>query len=134
MKNDEEPVGYGKPPNRTKFRPGVSGNPKGRPKRSPSALADIIRDTMNTPLQIREHGRVKSLTRKELAVRLLIDRATKGDLMSADQVLKVRAQAKRHGEMGIEALQILNWLPDPGQTADQKNQDFERGKHVVPRK
>jgi hypothetical protein len=134
MGNDDERIGYGSPPHHAKFKPGVSGNPKGRPKRVPSALADIIRDTMNAPIQFRERGRVKTATRKELAVRLLIDRATKGDLASADQVLKVRAQAKRQGEMGIEALRILNWLPDPGQTADQKNQDFERGKHVAPRK
>ena len=33
--HDQEPdyeVGYGKPPHHTRFKPGVSGNPRGRPK------------------------------------------------------------------------------------------------------
>jgi len=35
-------VGYGKPPKSRRFQPGVSGNPKGRPKRKPLALAETI--------------------------------------------------------------------------------------------
>jgi hypothetical protein len=30
-------IGYGKPPRNGRFKPGVSGNPKGRPKRGPLA-------------------------------------------------------------------------------------------------
>jgi hypothetical protein len=35
MADDE--IGYGKPPLSGRFRPGVSGNPSGRPKRKPNA-------------------------------------------------------------------------------------------------
>ena len=36
-------IGYGKPPASGRFRAGVSGNPKGRPKRKPSPLAERIK-------------------------------------------------------------------------------------------
>ena len=31
-KNPDRPIGYGNPPHHTKFQPGKSGNPNGRPK------------------------------------------------------------------------------------------------------
>jgi hypothetical protein len=34
---DRYEVGYGKPPQNTRFKKGMSGNPKGRPKRTASA-------------------------------------------------------------------------------------------------
>jgi Family of unknown function (DUF5681) len=33
-KNADKPIGYGNPPDHTKFQPGKSGNMKGRPKQS----------------------------------------------------------------------------------------------------
>jgi Family of unknown function (DUF5681) len=33
-KNADKPIGYGNPPDHTKFQPGKSGNPNGRPKQS----------------------------------------------------------------------------------------------------
>ncbi len=134
MTSGDGPIGYGRPPARTRFKPGVSGNPDGRPKRKPSALADIIRDTMNASVRIREHGRTKTVSRKEAAVQMLVRRAVAGDIASAYEILKARSQAKRDGEMGVEALRVLNWLPDEEETAEQKNQNFERSKHVAAKR
>jgi hypothetical protein len=39
---DDYAVGYGRPPKTTQFKPGQSGNPKGRPKGSRSARAELI--------------------------------------------------------------------------------------------
>jgi hypothetical protein len=35
----DEPVGYGRPPTRSQFKKGQSGNPKGRPKKKPQPSA-----------------------------------------------------------------------------------------------
>ena len=118
-------VGYGKPPGKSRFKPGVSGNPKGRPKRKPSALAEIICSVLNAPIDYRERGRVKATTRHELGLKMLVEHAIKGNFSAAELVLKVRAHAQLFGEAEIDKLQISDWLPDyPGQTADQKTQEF----------
>jgi hypothetical protein len=126
-------VGYGKPPRKSRFRSGVSGNPKGRPKRKPSALAGIIRDVLSAPVEYRERGRLKAGTRHELSLKVLVERAIKGDLGAADFILKVRAHGLRYGEAGVDRLQISDWLPDyPGQTADQKTREFVGASNADP--
>jgi hypothetical protein len=116
---------YEKPPNDTRFRPGVSGNPKGRPKRKPSTLAEIIHRALSGPMEYRERGRTMAATRHELSLKMLIEHAIKGNVGAAELVLKARVHAKRYGDAGIDRLQISDWLPDyPGQTADQKTQKF----------
>ena len=48
-------VGYGRPPLHTRFKPGQSGNPKGRPKGAKNEDT-ILREIMNRPIDIREGG------------------------------------------------------------------------------
>jgi hypothetical protein len=123
MTDDE--IGYGKPPKNSRFKPGVSGNPRGRPKRRPLALASIIGNVLTAPIEYREQGRLKETTRHELSLKMLIDHAVKGNLDAAELVLKVRAHAQRFGEPGVDRLRISGWLPDfPGQTAEQKTEEF----------
>jgi hypothetical protein len=117
-------VGCGKPPKTTRYRPGVSGNPKERPRRKPSDIAQIVRDTLSAPIQYREGERVKVATYLELKIKKLIQEAIKGNLAAAELLLKTREHVQRYGDVGIDCLQISNWLPDhPGQTAQQKSRD-----------
>jgi len=48
----DDKVGYRRPPRSGRFKPGVSGNPKGRPKRNLSTLAQIVNDALNDPSPI----------------------------------------------------------------------------------
>jgi Family of unknown function (DUF5681) len=122
-------IGYRKPPKKTRFKPGVSGNPKGRPKCGPSTMAKIIHNVMNAPIEYREKGRIKAASRHELSIKILVERAVKGDIAAAEHLLRVRA----HGEVGSDRLRICDWLPDfPGQTADQKTKDFAGTTAVEP--
>jgi len=117
-------IGWGKPPEETRFKKGVSGNPKGRPKRKPVALAETIQAALNAPMHYRENGRMKTATRDEARLKKLIDRALKGDIGAIDLILVEREQAARLGSSGAETLLITDWLPDyPGQTAEQKTQE-----------
>ena len=45
-------VGYGKPPHHTRFRPGASGNPKGRPK-GVNNLATDIKNALASKITVR---------------------------------------------------------------------------------
>jgi len=118
-------IGYRKPPRKSRFKVGVSGNLKGRPRRKPTPLSEIIHGVLSAPMEYREQGRVELASRLELSLKILVDQAVKGDPNAAEFLLKVRAHAQRYGDAGVETLQIENWLPDyPGQTANQKTQEF----------
>ncbi len=47
-------IGYGKPPVSGRFRAGISGSPKGRPKRKPPPFAERIKTVLNAPIEYRE--------------------------------------------------------------------------------
>ena len=116
-------VGYGKPPIAGRFKPGISGNPRGRPKRQPSAVADHIDDVLAMPMSFREKGRQRVGTRGEVILKVVIDRALAGDLSAAQDLLRLIRQAERSGFTTDTRIEIADWLPDhPGQTAEQKTQ------------
>ena len=49
---DDDDIGHGRPPKRTQFKPGVSGNPKGRPKRKPADVSEVIKDALSGNISI----------------------------------------------------------------------------------
>jgi hypothetical protein len=77
---DREPytVGYGRPPVHSRFKPGQSGNPKGRAKGSKN-LRTILKQVSNEQIQIREGDRPRHMSRMEVLVRTTYARAFKGD-------------------------------------------------------
>ena len=119
-------VGYGKPPKSRRFQAGVSGNPKGRPKRGPIALAETIEKVLKAEIEYRERGRTKFASAQELSLKMLVDRAVSGDLEAAEIVVKIRERAGRYGDAGVEQIEISDWMPDyPGQSGEQKAQDLK---------
>ena len=126
-------VGYGKPPVSRRFRPGVSGNPKRRPKRRPTALAERIKTVLNSPISYRERGRTKVATYREPSLKMLVDKAIGGDLDAADLALKILAHAERYGDPGVDPITVENWIGDyPDQSANQKTADFAAGRDAKP--
>jgi len=126
-------IGYGKPPLSGRFRAGVSGNPRGRPKREPTPLAERIKAVLNAPIEYRELGRTKVATHRELSLKVLVDRAISGDLGAAELILKIRAFAERYGDPGLDPILVENWIADyPDQTANQKTADFATERDAAP--
>jgi hypothetical protein len=75
-------LGYGKPPKDSQFAAGRSGNPKGRPKGSAN-LAAALNRALKEKVEIVEHGRRKSITKLDAAVKAMVNRAVKGDAKAA---------------------------------------------------
>jgi hypothetical protein len=71
-------VGYGRPPLHSRFKPGQSGNPKGRAKQSRN-MRTIVQQVLNEDMQIREGGRVRRMSAIEALVRTTLARSFKGD-------------------------------------------------------
>jgi Family of unknown function (DUF5681) len=126
-------VGCGRPPSSGRFRAGVSGNPKGRPKHRPTPLAEIIENALNDLIEYRERGRTKVATYRELSLKLLVERAVSGDLEAAELALKILGRAARYGDAGLDPILVENWIADyPGQTADQKTAEVSAGRDATP--
>ena len=65
-------TGYGKPPKHTQFKPGHSGNPRGRP-RGQQNFKTVIEQALNEKITIREGDRTRKVTRMEAtSVRSLV--------------------------------------------------------------
>ncbi len=94
MRDDEEPIGYGRPPSWTRFKPGTSGNPRGRPRKAapPSLHADdspsdaILRAELAKKRRYKEAGKIKEASTAELLGRAEIDTALKGNPLAQRHV------------------------------------------------
>ena len=73
------PVGYGQPPQETRFRKGQSGNPQGRPKGSLN-MAGVLLRTLREPVVVTASGRRKTITKLEAAMTQITNKAASGDL------------------------------------------------------
>jgi len=72
-------VGYRNPPEKSRFKTGQSGNPRGRPKGALN-LATILERTLREPVIIVENGKRKTVTKIEAAIKELVNQAASGDL------------------------------------------------------
>jgi Family of unknown function (DUF5681) len=70
-------VGYGRPPAETRFKPGVSGNPKGRSKKTPS-FSDVTEQVFNEHVEMRVGDRVLRMSNRQALVRSAIRQALAG--------------------------------------------------------
>lgn len=91
----DETVGYGRPPKHTRFQKGQSGNPAGRPKGALN-LATILARILQEPVVITEHGRKTTITKFEAVVKQVTNKAVLGDARASDQVFTlVQAQERQ---------------------------------------
>jgi hypothetical protein len=94
--SDDDDVGYGKPPRTHQFKPGTSGNPKGRPKGAKSE-ATILQDLLQQKIGLNERGKTRKITLHEAILRRIVEDCLKGNTKSAAFLLN-RYQAMTSGE------------------------------------
>jgi hypothetical protein len=110
----KKPVGYGSPPEGSRFKKGISGNPKGRPKGSLN-VATVFAKTLRERVVINEHGKRKTVTKLEAALKQLANKAASGDLRAFPQLVALArdieakqsmpgAQAPVLGELDLEVI------------------------------
>ena len=90
-------VGYGKPPKNARFRKGKSGNPKGRPSGTRN-LATVLQEALKETVIISDNGVRRTVTKLELAVHQLVNKAAEGDLQAMRQLATLANSAESEDE------------------------------------
>lgn len=89
---DDYAVGYRRPPRDTQFKPGRSGNPKGRPKAAKS-MNTVVRDNLTQKVTIRTANGTRRITRIEAVIHKTIELAMKGNPRALTELLKLYSMA-----------------------------------------
>ena len=71
-------IGYGKPPKRTQFKPGQSGNPRG-PRAGTKSFKTLIERELNSTIMIKTDVGTRKTTKREAAAMQVVNAAVKGD-------------------------------------------------------
>lgn len=77
--HEEYAVGYGRPPKETRFKPGSSGNPRGRPKGARGLKTDLKAE-LSKKVTVNDGGKKRSMTKQQLFMNQLTTKAAKGNL------------------------------------------------------
>jgi hypothetical protein len=86
-------VGYGKPPRKNQFKPGQSGNPRGRPKGAKGLKAEL-RAELDEFVTIMVDGKPRRIRKRRLVIKALAAQAAKGNVAAADKLLALVIQAE----------------------------------------
>src|SRR4029077_8624061 len=71
-------VGYGKPPRHTRFEPGRSGNPRGRPPGAKN-MKTLLSKALNELVVVTEPGGRRKVSKREAVVTQLVTPSAKAD-------------------------------------------------------
>ena len=125
-------VGYCRPPRATRFRPGQSGNPRGRP-RKPKPIQELLATELRQRAPVRENGREQKLPKLELVVKRLVHDAIRGNHSAVRlliDLIKVTEEGSDQGlvdrtieELNAEDREILARYLRPGDAAAESGTD-----------
>lgn len=97
-------VGYCKPPRHTRFKPGISGNPRGRPKDA-KGLKTIVRETLTAKVKVRTASGEKKMTRMEAVLQKTVELGMKGNPRALMQLITLYASAVPEAALPVAARQ-----------------------------
>jgi hypothetical protein len=99
MADTKDGVGYQRPPVRTRFKPGTSGNPSGRPKQTPNFQAALSAELTKMVAQGPEQG-----SKMSALVRTLVDAAIGGNMRALAVLVPILMRASDTNEGESEAI------------------------------
>jgi hypothetical protein len=81
-------VGYKKPPSHSQFKPGQTGNPKGRPKGSKNLKTELAEE-LQERIAVREGGTRRTVSKQRAMLKGLAAKAVQGDPRAANLLLNL---------------------------------------------
>ena len=85
-------VGYKRPPEHSRFKPGRSGNPAGRPPGTLNLETDLAQE-LSERIAVREGDRQLKISKQRAMLKAMVAKALKGDTRAAGLVLQLVAKA-----------------------------------------
>src|SRR6056297_850653 len=132
-------VGYGKPPEHTKWKKGQSGNPSGKKKKE-ADLLDTIKKIASEELIVHKHGVPHSVSYLEAAVYALFARAQSGhsqafkllaDLLGKDTAESIAGSSYAMTEADLSVLRTsADWAAVIEQAEAELQAEVENGSNV----
>jgi hypothetical protein len=101
-------VGYCRPPLHTRFKPGQSGNPKGRPRGTVNLKTDLGEE-LSERIRVREGERDFKVSKQRAMLKALVAKALKGDARAANVILNL---VSKLFEPEVAAEQVPNLTVD----------------------
>jgi Family of unknown function (DUF5681) len=95
-KGDYE-VGYGKPPQDTRFPKGQSGNPRGRPSGAKN-LKTLLSEALNEPVIVTENGGRRKVTKRQAIITQLVNRSATADFRAIKILLDMLREIENQTE------------------------------------
>jgi Family of unknown function (DUF5681) len=128
--DDDDQLGYKRPPQWAQFRKGQSGNPNGRPKKKvaqppaadisdSSMVDDIFRAELARLMPVREGGKSREMTILELVTRAQTQAAIRGDVRAQKEVLE-RSTALEQRDQQRDQTKLEKQLSDYRRIANWK--------------
>ena len=99
-------IGYGKPPKRTRFKPGQSGNPRGRPKGTKNLKTDLAEE-LGEKIVIREGDETRRVSKQRAVVKTIVAKTLKGDVRSGSLLTAMMMRLLDTGEGAPESTDAL---------------------------
>jgi hypothetical protein len=99
-------VGYGRPPMETRFQPGMSGNPRGRPRGSRS-IGAVLRDVIQHKIAVTENGKTRRIAALEIMLRRLVNDAVRSDPKAVKLLLSLVDRYAESPDTKINVDQLL---------------------------
>jgi uncharacterized protein DUF5681 len=84
----DRPIGYKRPPVAHQFKPGVSGNPSGRPKRVMGLKTYVLHELAEV-IRVREGDRELEILKAEAMAKRLVDDGVGGNLRATALVVSL---------------------------------------------
>jgi hypothetical protein len=97
--SQNEKAGYKHPPKHSQFKPGQSGNPKGRPK-GINNLATDLEEELSESVIIHEGGKQAVTSKQRAMIKAMMSKALKGDTRAANALITLK--------LGIEHVRYLS--------------------------
>lgn len=104
-RNDEYSVGYGRPPQHTRFQPGRSGNPKGRPKGSKN-FNTVFAEELAQPVTLIENGKRKRMPKSRALAKQTINRALGNDTKATAMIFDQIRRSEGAGEAPVAVVEV----------------------------